>query len=81
MQILPLTLNLSFTKFEKKLPELRDTIDGYNTSEQTGKLKVIKAHHENLESRKAELEKTHYCTLLSLSAGTCHSSNHSWYHQ
>ena len=41
---------------KKKLPELRDAIDGYITPEQAGKLKVIKAHYENLESRKAELE-------------------------
>ena len=36
--------------------QLRDAIDGYITPEQAGKLKVIKAHHENLESPKAELE-------------------------
>ena len=41
---------------KKKLPELRDAIDGYISPEQAGKLKVIKAHYENLESRKAELE-------------------------
>ncbi|EHO53464.1 hypothetical protein HMPREF9099_00876, partial [Lachnospiraceae bacterium oral taxon 082 str. F0431] len=40
----------------KKLPQLRDAINGYITSEQVGKLKVIKAHYESLESRKAELE-------------------------
>ena len=34
----------------------RFSIDGYITPEQAGKLKVIKAHYENLESRKAELE-------------------------
>lgn len=42
--------------YKKKLPELRDAIDGYITPEQAGKLKVIKAHYEDLESRKAELE-------------------------
>ena len=47
---------LVFKGLKKKLPELRDAIDGYITSEQAGKLKVIKAHYENLESRKAELE-------------------------
>ena len=41
---------------KKKLPELRDAIDGYITVEQAGKLKVNKAHYENLESWKAELE-------------------------
>lgn len=40
-----------------KLPELELAIDGYITPEQAGKLKVIKKHFEDLESRKAELEK------------------------
>ena len=48
---------LVFRSLKKKLPELRDAIDGYITPEQAGKLKIIKAHYENLESRKAELEK------------------------
>ena len=47
---------LVFKSLKKKLPELRDAIDGYITPEQAGKLKVIKAHYESLESRKAELE-------------------------
>ena len=47
---------LVFKSLKKKLPELRDAIDGYITPEQAGKLKVIKSHYENLESRKAELE-------------------------
>ena len=47
---------LVYKSLKKKLPELRDAIDGYITPEQAGKLKVIKAHYENLESRKAELE-------------------------
>ena len=47
---------LVFKSLKKKLPELRDAIDGYITPEQAGKLKVIKAHYENLEARKAELE-------------------------
>ena len=41
---------------KKKLPELELAIDGYITTEQAGKLKIIKKHFENLESRKAELE-------------------------
>ena len=45
-----------FGSLKKKLPELRHAIDGYITPEQAGKLKIIKAHYENLESRKAELE-------------------------
>lgn len=40
---------------KKKLPGLRNAIDGYITPEQAGKLKVVKARYENLESRKAEL--------------------------
>ena len=47
---------LVYKSLKKKLPELRDAIDGYISPEQAGKLKVIKAHYENLESRKAELE-------------------------
>ena len=47
---------LVFRSLKKKLPELRNAIDGYITPEQAGKLKIIKAHYENLESRKAELE-------------------------
>lgn len=42
---------------KKKLPELELAVDGFITSEQAGKLKVIKKHFEDLESRKAELEK------------------------
>lgn len=47
---------LVFKSLKKKLPELRDAIDGYITPEQAGKLKIIKAHYESLESRKEELE-------------------------
>lgn len=39
-----------------KLPELELAVDGFITPEQAGKLKIIKRHFENLESRKAELE-------------------------
>ena len=35
---------LVFKSLKKKLPELRDAIDGYITPEQAGKLKVIKSH-------------------------------------
>lgn len=41
---------------KRKLPELELAIDGYITTEQAGKLKIIKKHFEDLESRKAELE-------------------------
>lgn len=41
---------------KNKLPDLELAIDGYITPEQAGKLKIIKKHFENLESRKAELE-------------------------
>ena len=37
---------LVYKSLKKKLPELRDAIDGYITPEQAGKLKVIKAHYE-----------------------------------
>jgi len=40
----------------KKLPELELAIDGYITPEQAGKLKVIKNHLKDLETRKTELE-------------------------
>ena len=40
-----------------KLPELELAVDGYISPEQAGKLKVIRKHFEDLESRKAELEK------------------------
>ena len=46
---------LVYKSLKKKLPELRDAIDGYITPEQVGKLKVIKAHYESLESWKVEL--------------------------
>ncbi|MFT9487702.1 MAG: transposase, partial [Tepidibacillus sp.] len=39
-----------------KLPELELAIDGFITPEQAEKLKVIKQHYEDLESRKADLE-------------------------
>ena len=47
---------LVFKSLKKKLPELRDAIDGYITPEQAGEFKLIKVHYENLKSRKAELE-------------------------
>ena len=47
---------LVFKSLKNKLPELRDAIDGFITPEQAGKLKVIKGHFKDLESRKAELE-------------------------
>lgn len=40
----------------KKLPELELAIDGLIAPEQADKLKVIKQHYEDLESRKADLE-------------------------
>lgn len=41
---------------KNKLPELELTINGYISSEQDTKLKIIKEHFDNLESRKEELE-------------------------
>ncbi|HBR04004.1 MAG TPA: IS110 family transposase, partial [Ruminiclostridium sp.] len=40
-----------------KIPELELAVDGYITPEQAGKLKIIKKHFEDLESRRTELEK------------------------
>ena len=40
-----------------KIPQLELSIDGYITPEQAGKLKIVKKHFEDLESRKTELEK------------------------
>lgn len=45
-----------FKNLKKKLPELRNAIDGFITPQQAGKLKVIKDHYEDRESRKSELE-------------------------
>ena len=42
---------------KNKIPELELAVDGYITPQQAGKLKIIKSHLKNLESRKAELEK------------------------
>jgi transposase len=39
-----------------KLPELALAIEGLITPEQAGKIKVIKEHYEDLESRRADLE-------------------------
>lgn len=47
---------LVYKSLKKKLPELRDAIDGFITPEQAGKLRIIKDHYENLESRKTEFE-------------------------
>ena len=42
---------------KKNLPELELAVDGYITLEQAAKLKIIKQHFEDLEARKADLEK------------------------
>ncbi|WPC39762.1 IS110 family transposase [Clostridium sp. JS66] len=39
-----------------KIPEIELAVDGFISTEQAGKLKIIKKHFEDLESRKAELE-------------------------
>lgn len=41
---------------KNKIPELELAVDGFISPEQAGKLKIIKRHFEDLESRKAELE-------------------------
>ena len=40
-----------------KIPELKLAIDGFITPEQAGKLAVIREHYDNLQKRKADLEK------------------------
>lgn len=62
-KILEIPLDTSFDiqplihgSMKEKLPELELDIDGYITPEQAGKLKVIKGHFKDLETRKAELE-------------------------
>lgn len=47
---------LIHSSMKNKIPELELAIDGFITPEQAGKLKIIKRHFQNLESRKAELE-------------------------
>jgi len=42
---------------KNKLPEPELAIDGFITPEQAEKLKVIKQHFEDLQSRKEDLEK------------------------
>ena len=49
-----------------KLPELELVIVGFISPEQAEKLKVIKQHYEDLESRKADLEHI----ILSLASPT-----------
>jgi transposase len=63
-KILEDPLNTSFDleplihgSMKDKIPELELAVDGYISPEQAGKLKIIKKHCEDLESRKAELEK------------------------
>ena len=55
---------LIYSSMKKKLPELKLAIDGFITPEQAEKLKVIKQHCEDLQSRKEDLEKI----ILSLAA-------------
>jgi transposase len=54
---------LIHASMKHKLPELELAIDGFITPEQAEKIKVIKLHYEDLQSRKAELENI----ILSLS--------------
>lgn len=54
---------LIHASMKDKLPELELAIDGFITPEQAEKIKVIKHHYEDLQSRKAELENI----ILSLS--------------
>ncbi len=54
-----------------KIPELKLAIDGFITPEQAEKIKVIKRHYEDLNSRKSELEKI----ILSLSESYAEETN------
>ncbi|ASS90744.1 IS110 family transposase [Aeribacillus pallidus] len=56
---------------KKKLSDLELAIDGYITPEQADKLKVMKQHYEDLQSRKADLEKI----ILSLAASYTEEMN------
>lgn len=58
---------LVFKSLKKKLPELRDAIDGYITPEQAGKLKVIKAHYETLKLGKQSLKNSFLRSPLPIS--------------
>ena len=49
-------LPLIHGSMKSKLSELELAVDGFITSEQAGKIAVIKAHIKDLETRKAELE-------------------------
>ena len=49
--------SLIHSSMKDKIPELELAIDGYITPQQAGKLKIIKKHFKDLESRKTELEK------------------------
>ncbi len=62
-KLLNIPLNTTFDieplihgSMKKKLPELQLAIEGAISSEQAGKIKIIKVHYENLEARKADLE-------------------------
>ncbi len=47
---------------KRKIPELKLAMDGFLTTEQAEKAKVIRQHYKDLKSRKADLE----TTILSL---------------
>lgn len=49
-------LPLIHGSLENKLPDLELAVDGVITPEQAGKLKVVKGHYQDLDSRKEELE-------------------------
>lgn len=48
---------LVYGSLRNKIPELELAIDGFITPEQAGKIAVIKQHYEDLQARKADLEK------------------------
>ncbi|ASK60813.1 IS110 family transposase [Virgibacillus phasianinus] len=48
---------LVYGALRNKIPELKLAMDGFITPEQAGKITVIKQHYEDLQERKADLEK------------------------
>lgn len=48
---------LVYGALRNKIPELELAMDGFITPEQAGKITVIKQHYEDLQARKADLEK------------------------
>lgn len=59
---------LTYKSLTKKTPEFYDAIDGCITPEQTGKLKIIKHHFEDLGYPESRAGRAYFCARRSLSA-------------